>query len=67
MTDARISYATQLFLDEIAYPGTTRDDAAQRYGWALQRDDINWPVVNEAIIARWSKSALSYIKRKAWA
>jgi len=63
-----VSGTTSILLDAIEYEGNTRDDVAQRYAWAIQRDngDVNWRVVNEAIIERWSVSALHYIKRKAW-
>lgn len=60
-------YATHLLLDAIEHPDNTRDDVAQRYAWGLQQAEVHWDVVNAAIVARWSKSALSYVKRKAWA
>lgn len=44
-----------------------RDDVAQTYAWCLVSDEeIDWRRINEAIIKRWSMSALTYIKTKAW-
>jgi hypothetical protein len=54
-------------LEEIADKRMQRDDVAMTYAFALrQRADINWAEVNQAIIHRWSLSALKYIKEKAW-
>ena len=54
---------------EIADKRMTRDDVAMTYAFALrQRDEdpVHWGEVNQAIIDRWSLSALKYIKEKAW-
>lgn len=56
-------------LREIANPVFKRKDVAATYALALrssERDRIDWRRVNEAIIARWSSSALVWIKRRAW-
>ena len=29
-------------------------------------NDVDWPLVNRAIMKRWSPSGLLYIKRQAW-
>lgn len=45
----------------------TRDDVAGAYANCLQASGfVNWPVVNRAIITRWSESALHYVKDEAW-
>ena len=57
-------------LREIAAPEMKRDDAALTYAFGLRNaangEKIDWPKVNAAIIARWSRSALIYIKERAW-
>jgi hypothetical protein len=56
-------------LREIADPRLRRLDIAQTYGLALrssERTRVDWAKVNAAIMARWSRSALEYIKRLAW-
>ena len=46
----------------------TRDDVATLYMKAIAtaEDGFPWADINNAIIARWSYSALLYIKRQAW-
>ena len=58
-----------MLLREIADKRMKRNDVAQTYALALrssERDRIDWRKVNEAIIARWSFSALTWIKERAW-
>jgi hypothetical protein len=58
-----------ILLREIATPELKRPDIAQTYLMAMlssESNDINWRKVNEAIIARWSRSALEWIKKEAW-
>lgn len=46
-----------------------RNKIAYEYGWLLQSrhsNDLNWEKINNAIVERWSISALGYIKDKAW-
>lgn len=44
-----------------------REDAALVYAQALHsRDPIDWPSLNRAILKRWSRSGLAYIKARAW-
>lgn len=44
-----------------------RDDVALTYAFALrQAGEIDWPLVNRAILDRWSLSALKHIKERAW-
>lgn len=54
-------------LDEIADPRLKRADVALTYALAMRSvADIHWQRVNEAIIERWSMSALCWIKERAW-
>lgn len=54
-------------LREIADPEMKRADVALTYAFGLrQQDEVDWPKVNRAIIARWSMSALKWIKERAW-
>lgn len=58
---------TQVLLDEIAMKDSRRIDIAQTYALALRSSTpTDWKRVNEAIIARWSASALRWIKDRAW-
>lgn len=45
----------------------TRADVAMLYGAAIRYEaPVDWSRVNAAILERWSKSALVWIKREAW-
>lgn len=45
----------------------SRDDVVPLYADAIQsREWTDWGAINGAIIDRWSRNALSYIKAKAW-
>ncbi len=55
-------------LNELTLP-VTRDDVAKTYSYIIQtQPERHWDIskINKAIMARWSKSALIYIKEKAW-
>jgi hypothetical protein len=57
----------RVMLDEIADRRLTRDDVAMTYAFALrQANEVDFAVVNRAIMDRWSIAALRYIKDKAW-
>ena len=44
-----------------------RDDIAMAYARELHGESlVDWPAVNAAVIERWSRSGLSYIKKRAW-
>lgn len=44
-----------------------RNDIATKYALALaQADPVEWAAVNRAIMERWSKAGLIYIKELAW-
>ena len=56
-------------LRDIAEPKATRKYLASTYRLALRSSEfaaIDWSKVNRAIIKRWSRSALEWIKRDAW-
>ena len=58
-----------MLLSEIADPRMKRNDVAQTYALTLrssERSQVDWGKINRAIIARWSLSALTWIKTKAW-
>lgn len=69
MMTSELMCCEKTLLDEIANPEIKRKDVAQTYRLALQsaeRDTIDWAKVNQAIIQRWSRSALHWIKEQAW-
>jgi len=56
-------------LREIADRRFKRNDVAITYSMALrssERDTVDWKVVNDAIMERWSLSGLCYVKERAW-
>ena len=54
-------------IQEIAMPEMTRNSLALTYAFAIRSGEaVNWEQVNKAIIERWSRSALEYIKQRAW-
>jgi hypothetical protein len=60
-----------VLLMECGSPQIKRNGIAITYRLAMEadrdgRENINWEKVNTAIIARWSKSGLRYIKERAW-
>ena len=58
---------TQMLLDEIARKEFKRKDIAKTYALALRSSEqTDWARVNAAIVARWSQSALVWIKEQAW-
>ena len=57
----------KVLLQECKIPQITRNDIALTYRLAMQsRESVDWAKVNAAIIERWSKSGLKYIKELAW-
>lgn len=58
---------TQSIVDEISDHHFHQRDIAKTYRIAIrQGSDVDWPVVNGAIIDRWSISGLLRIKDAAW-
>lgn len=69
MSEIRFELAgcTQTLLDEIANKEMKRRDVAKTYALAIRSSEkTDWAKVNAAIVARWSKSALLWIKEQAW-
>jgi hypothetical protein len=62
-----LANCTRTLLDEVARKEAKRLDIAKTYGLALRSSyPTDWRAVNEAIINRWSMSALEWIKKQAW-
>ena len=58
---------TETLLHEISDPVFKRRDVAKTYRLAMgSSEPTDWAQVNRAIVARWSMSALEYIKQQAW-
>ena len=60
-----------VLLVECGIPQIKRNDIAITYRFAMEadaqgREKIDWSTVNAAIINRWSRSGLLYIKKRAW-
>jgi hypothetical protein len=56
-----------VLLEEIARPESTRKDVAITYSLALRSSEpVDWAAVNRAILGRWEKSSLIWIKDRAW-
>lgn len=60
-----------VLLMECNIPQIKRNSIAMTYRFAMEaerdgREKIDWWKVNDAIIKRWSKSGLQYIKNRAW-
>ena len=61
-------FCEETILQEIADKNFTRDSIALTYAFcrdAKKTQNINFRTINEAIVKRWSLSALGYIKEKA--
>ena len=57
----------KMILDEIAMPEMKRKDIASTYGLIIRSGEkVDWPKINTAIMNRWSKSGLLWIKEAAW-
>jgi hypothetical protein len=62
-----IDNPTNTILREIAMPEMTQKSLAKMYAMLLkQRDEVEWALVNHAIIDRWSRKGLERIKTAAW-
>ena len=63
-----LMFCEEAILQEIADKHFTRDDVALTYAFcrdAKETQNVNFRTINEAIVKRWSLSALDYIKGKA--
>ena len=59
----------QTILDEIAEPRMKHLDIAKTYALTIrssEREQVDWPAVNAAIVRRWSHAGLRWIKDRAW-
>lgn len=64
-----LALCEQALLTEIADKSLKRGDIALTYRLAMassERDRVDWAKVNRAIIQRWSKAGLTWIKKEAW-
>jgi hypothetical protein len=58
---------TKDLLEAVVDENNRRNEIAASYALALaQADPVEWAVVNRAIMERWSKAGLIYIKERAW-
>ncbi len=61
---------TNTLLREIADKAMKRKDVASTYGLAILSErygeKVDWRAVNTAIIGRWSRATLDWIKKRAW-
>lgn len=56
----------EIILQEIREEKATRDDVVLTYAFCIDSDEyLNYGKINKAIIERWSRSALAYIKDRA--
>jgi hypothetical protein len=67
----RMQNCESVLLMECGIPQIKRNSIAITYRFAMEaerdgREKIDWLKVNTAIINRWSKSGLRYIKERAW-
>ncbi len=63
-----LSTPTKTILDEIANKKLTQKDVAKTCALAIayRHEETDWKAVNEAIVARWSKSARERVLTMAW-
>lgn len=62
---------TQVILDELSWPQTTRKSVGLTYAMAMKSqaqgaDKPDWPTINNAILKRWGHRGLETVKRRAW-
>ena len=62
-----LACCTSTLLSEIEHKELKRNDIAKTYALALRSSETtDWAKVNAAIIKRWSRSGLVFIKESAW-
>ena len=60
-------FCEDVILQEIAVKESTRDNIALTYAFCIiSSEEIDFRKINIAIAERWSRSAVNYIKHKAW-
>lgn len=63
----RLANPQSVIMHEIDDRAFTRDSVAITYAWCIrQHNECDFLIINRAIIDRWSRHALEYIKAKAW-
>ena len=63
-----LMFCEEMILEEISNKETTRDSVALTYAFcrdAKKTQNVNFRTINEAIMKRWTLSALEYIKNEA--
>lgn len=62
-----LMFCEETILEEIANKEVTRDNVAVTYAFCIDSSEIiDIAKINKAIVKRWRRSALEYIKNKAW-
>ena len=58
----------QALIDGTDMKSITRYDLVATYAALIRcpKGEFSWREINRAIVGRWDRSALDYIKRKAW-
>jgi hypothetical protein len=67
MNNETVDTPTEILLSEIANRGRSQTRVAETYARFLPDwYGVDWPRVNQAIIARWSHAGLVRVKELAW-
>lgn len=62
-----LMFCEETILQEIADKNFTRDSVAITYAFCIDSSEkVDFGKINRAIVNRWSRSAVEYIKKKAW-
>jgi len=62
-----LMFPQDIILEEIAANEFKRKEVALTYAFCIESsEEIDWKRINTAIVERWSRSGLGYIKRMAW-
>ena len=62
-----LMFCEEVILQEIADKNFTRDSVAITYAFCIDSSEkVDFSKINKAIINRWSRSAVEYIKSEAW-
>ncbi len=66
-TKIELAACQRTILSEIADPEFVRRGIALTYAMSItSSEEVDWHVVNHAIVRRWSRSGLVWIKQRAW-
>ena len=62
-----LMFCEEIILEEIANKEITRDNVAVTYAFCrTSSEKVDFAKINRAVVDRWSRSALEYIKKEAW-